>query len=95
MLRGQPPKSAQRLDLEPRPARPSPAARALAREHAAELEQIRAEAHHHRERLALYRARVLSSNPTSRARLQDLERISAAADARLDRTGRGERHVDG
>jgi hypothetical protein len=44
---------------------------------------VEAEARYHRERLALYRARALSGKPTSRARLQELERASASADARL------------
>jgi hypothetical protein len=49
----------------------------------ADLPQLEAEARHHRDRLALYRARVVSARPTSPARLRELERISAAADARL------------
>jgi hypothetical protein len=44
---------------------------------------VEAEARYHRERLALYRARVLSGKPTSHARLQELERTPASADARL------------
>lgn len=88
MLRGQPPVPAQRLDLEARPRQPSPADKAKAREEASELEQIRAEARHHRDRLALYRARALSANPTSRTRLQELERIAAAAAERLARAER-------
>ena len=88
MLRGQPPEHAQRLDLQAPTPVPSAATQAKARDDAAALEQIRAEAHHHRDRLALYRARVLSSNPTSRSRLQELERISAVADMRLARAER-------
>ena len=42
-----------------------------------------AQARYHRDRLALYRARVLSAKPASAARLRDLQRASAAADARL------------
>jgi hypothetical protein len=50
---------------------------------AAELQRLEAEAHYHRDRLALYRARLMSAHPTSPARLRELEQISAAADARL------------
>jgi hypothetical protein len=48
-----------------------------------DLPQLEAEARYHRDRLALYRARVVSARPTSPGRLRELERISAAADARL------------
>jgi hypothetical protein len=48
-----------------------------------------AEARYHRDRLALYRARVLSAKPTSPGRLQELERTAAAADARLRHARRG------
>jgi hypothetical protein len=47
-----------------------------------------AEARYHRERLALYRARVYNSKPSSSGRLRELERISLAADTRL-RAARG------
>jgi hypothetical protein len=50
---------------------------------APDLPQLEAEARHHRDRLALYRARVHSGKPTSLARLRELGRTSAAADARL------------
>jgi len=46
-------------------------------------ERLEAEARYHRERLALYRARVFNSKPTSPGRLRELERASEAADARL------------
>jgi hypothetical protein len=45
--------------------------------------RLEAEARYHRDRLALYRARVFSSKPTSPTRLRELERTSRAADARL------------
>jgi hypothetical protein len=48
-----------------------------------DLEQLEAEARHHRERFDLYRARAFSAKPTSLARLRELERIAATADARL------------
>jgi hypothetical protein len=49
----------------------------------ADLQRLEAEAQYHRDRLALYRARVLSARPTSPSRLRELERISAGADERL------------
>ena len=52
---------------------------------AAEVQRLEAEARYHRDRLALYRARVLSARPTSVGRLRELERISESADARLRR----------
>ena len=54
-----------------------------------ELQRLDAEARYHRDRLALYRARVLSARPTSPGRLRELERISAGADARLRRARGG------
>jgi hypothetical protein len=50
--------------------------------------RLEAEARYHRERLALYRARVYNSKPTSQGHLRELERTSRAADARLH-TARG------
>lgn len=47
------------------------------------LEQLRAEARHHRERRDLYRAKAYGPRPTAPARLRELEQIAAAADARL------------
>ena len=47
-----------------------------------------AEARYHKERLALYRARVHSGKPTSLTRLHELERTAARAEARA-------RHVRG
>ena len=50
----------------------------------AERRRLEAEARYHRDRLALYRARVFrSSQSTSLARLRELERASRLADARL------------
>jgi hypothetical protein len=49
----------------------------------AELQQCEAEARYHRDRLALYRARLLGSTSASPGRLRELERVSAAADERL------------
>jgi hypothetical protein len=50
--------------------------------------RLEAEARYHRDRLALYRARVYNSKPTSPTRLRELERTSRAADARV-RAARG------
>jgi hypothetical protein len=49
----------------------------------ADLRRLEAEARYHRDRLALYRARVLTAKPTSAMRLRELERTSSAADARV------------
>jgi hypothetical protein len=54
------------------------------------LETLDAEARYHRDRLALYRARVYAGKPTSLMRLRELERTAAGADARLAHArGRG------
>jgi hypothetical protein len=50
---------------------------------APDVRELEAQARYHRDRLALYRARVLSARPTSAARLRELQRISEAADARV------------
>jgi hypothetical protein len=55
---------------------------------APDLQELGAQARYHRDRLALYRARVLSAKPTSAARLRELQRISTAADARLRHAAR-------
>jgi hypothetical protein len=49
----------------------------------AEGSRLEAEARYHRDRLALYRARLLSSKPATPGRLRELERASRAADERL------------
>jgi hypothetical protein len=49
----------------------------------ADIAIAEAEARYHRDRLALYRARVLSAKPTSNGRLRELERNAAAAETRL------------
>jgi hypothetical protein len=54
----------------------------------ADIAVVEAEARYHRDRLALYRARVLSAKPTSNGRLRELERKAAAAETRL-RLARG------
>jgi hypothetical protein len=70
----------------PGPAAPRPVARVTLP--APALQELEAEARHHRDRLALYRARVLTAKPASAARLRELERISEAADARLRHAAR-------
>jgi hypothetical protein len=49
--------------------------------------RLEAEARYHRDRLALYRARIVSSKSASPGRLRELERASRAADERV-RTAR-------
>jgi hypothetical protein len=52
------------------------------------VEELAAEARYRRERLALYRARIYGSQPTSADRLRKLEQASDYADQRL-RDARG------
>lgn len=55
------------------------------------LEELRLDASHARDRLALYRAKVMGARPTSPARLRELEQACARAEDRLAaamRTGR-------
>ena len=47
------------------------------------IEDLRAQARHHRMRLDLYRAKMYGLRPTSMTRLRELERIDEAAEARL------------
>lgn len=47
------------------------------------LEELRNDVRYSAERLALYRAKVLGSRPTSLARLHELERAHERATARL------------
>jgi hypothetical protein len=49
-----------------------------------DLEHLEAEVRYHRDRLQLYRQRVVSARPTSPARLRELERVAAAAVERLE-----------
>jgi len=66
----------------PAPVRP-PRPTAQERDAALELERLAAEASYHRDRLALYHARVVTARPSSATRLRELQRTSEAADARL------------
>lgn len=47
------------------------------------LDELRAEARWHRQRLDLYRAKVLNGKPSTPARLRELEQAAEAAAARL------------
>ncbi len=67
-----------RRDAQPEPE-PAPAPRLPH----PDLVQLEAEARYHRDRLALYRGRVVSAKETSPEHLRELERTSAAADERL------------
>ena len=49
------------------------------------LDQLRVEARHHRDRLALYRARALTGKPTTQMRMRELEREAASSEQRLRR----------
>jgi len=70
----------------PCPATPRVVARAALS--APDPQELEAQARYHRDRLALYRARVLSAKPASVARLRELQRASAAADTRLRHAAR-------
>jgi len=63
--------------------RQEPGFRERERQAALQLERLEAEAQHHRNRLALYNAKVLTGRPSDQMRLEELRRISAGADARL------------
>jgi hypothetical protein len=52
-----------------------------------DLSDLEAQVRYHRERLALYRARMQGAQPTSSVRLAELERAAASAEDRL-RTAR-------
>jgi hypothetical protein len=69
--------------VAPVPSEPR-ATNSTAREAHQNLETLEAEARYHRDRLALYRARVYANKPTSATRLRELERTSEGADARLE-----------
>ena len=73
------------MNLVPAPPAPPAVRRSVAPVGlpAPDLQELEAQARYHRDRLALYRARVLSAKPASAARMRELERASTAADARL------------
>jgi len=47
------------------------------------IQDLRAQARYHRERLDLYRAKMYGLRPTTMTRLRELERIDRGAEARL------------
>jgi hypothetical protein len=49
-----------------------------------DLEELRRDARYSRERADLYRAKSYGPRPTTPARLRELERVSEAAEARLE-----------
>ena len=49
------------------------------------IEELRAEARHHRERYDLYQAKMYGLRPITIARLRELERMYRGANARLRR----------
>jgi hypothetical protein len=49
------------------------------------IEELQADARYHRDRYALYRAKMYGSRPTTLTRLRELERAHRGADARLRR----------
>jgi hypothetical protein len=51
--------------------------------HAQRLDQLRAEARYHRQRLDLYRARLYGGRPLSPVRLEEFQRAADDAAARL------------
>jgi hypothetical protein len=57
----------------------------IADHRAQRLEQLSAEARYHRERLDLYRARLYGGRAVSPVRLEELQRASDEASARLRR----------
>ena len=78
-------------DLMREDTTPQAAQRAAARPPAPQpdLEHLEAEVRYHRDRLRLYRQRVVSAKPTSPTRLRELERVAAAAVERLQNARRG------
>jgi hypothetical protein len=51
------------------------------------LDQLRAEAHYHRQRLDLYRARLYGGRAVNLTRLEELQRVSDRAAERLSQAG--------
>lgn len=57
---------------------------------AREIEELRAEARHARDRYALYRARAYGQRLTSPSRMRELERVAEDSEARLRHALRSE-----
>jgi hypothetical protein len=49
------------------------------------IEELRAEANYHRDRLTLYRRRAMTGKETTQMRMRELERAAEAAQSRLQR----------
>jgi hypothetical protein len=62
---------------------------------ATRIDELEAEARHHRARYDLYRAKMYGQRPTTMARLRELERTSQSADARVELAKRGLAQHDG
>jgi hypothetical protein len=67
----------------------------IARGVAQRLDELRVTARYDRERLDLYRAKVLGPRPTSPARLEALIRASSLSESRLRRAEREASGADG
>jgi hypothetical protein len=59
------------------------------------IDELRAEARYHRERLELYRARMYGQRPTAMTRLRELERAHQGAEERLRRAQQESASHDG
>ncbi len=59
------------------------------------IEALRAEAHYHRSRYDLYRAKTYGPRPTTMTRLRELERAHLGAEARLRQAQHEERPPGG
>jgi hypothetical protein len=60
-----------------------------------QIEELRAEARHHRERYDLYKAKMYGLRPTTTTRLRELERLHHGAQARLHRAEQAQAPHDG
>ncbi|MDQ3849839.1 MAG: hypothetical protein M3296_04385, partial [Actinomycetota bacterium] len=74
------------------PGEPAEPRRAQLLMDAERVEELRAEARHHRQRYDLYRAKAYGQRPTSPVRLRELERIAQAAEERLANAERALQH---
>lgn len=59
------------------------------------MDELRAEARYHRDRYDLYRAKMYGLRPTTRTRLNELERAHQGAQARLRRAEAGPHPAEG
>ena len=77
------PSGREEVPVAPRVADRPPTEPGADERDADEMSRLEAEALHHRNRLALDRARVLTARPASAARLRELQRASDGAEVRL------------